>query len=146
VEPRLASEQVAEVLIRSARQTRGKGWNEFTGAGIVDGKAATDLAHVYDVTAPRARARAQRLGNSVSVRMTRTSDRTEQGRELAARVTYGLLVSRNGGRNFSIVASRRQRPIRRMVALRGAATNVVAATACDGNGNCMVRRLGRYRP
>jgi hypothetical protein len=33
-----------------------------------------------------------------------------------------------------------------MVALRGAATNVVAATACDGNGNCAVRRLGRFRP
>ena len=44
VEPRLASEQVAEVLIRSARQTLGRGWNEFTGAGVVDGKAATDLA------------------------------------------------------------------------------------------------------
>ena len=146
VEPRLASEQVAEVLIRSARQTRGKGWNEFTGAGIVDGKAATDLARVYDVTAPRARARAQRLGNTVSVRMTRTEDRTEEGRELAARVTYGLLVSRNGGRNFSVVASRRKQPIRRMVALRGAAANVVAATACDGNGNCAVRRLGRFQP
>src|SRR5829696_151095 len=41
VEPRLASEQVAEVLDRSARQTVGTGWNEYTGAGIVDGKAAT---------------------------------------------------------------------------------------------------------
>ncbi|MGH3993048.1 MAG: S8 family peptidase, partial [Pseudonocardiaceae bacterium] len=34
VEPRLASEQVAEVLTRSARQTRGRGWNEYTGAGV----------------------------------------------------------------------------------------------------------------
>jgi subtilisin family serine protease len=146
VEPRLASEQVAEVLIRSARQTRGEGWNEYTGAGIVDGKAATDLARVYDVTAPKARADAQRLGNLVSVRMARTKDRTEQGRELAARVTYGLLVSRNGGHNFSVVASRRKRPIRRMVELRGGRINVVAATACDGNGNCAVRRLGRFEP
>jgi subtilisin family serine protease len=146
VEPRLASEQVAEVLTRSARQTRGTGWNEFTGSGIVDGKAATDLARVYDVTAPRARAQAKRRGNSVSVRMAPTTDRTEPGRELASGVTYGLLVSRNGGRNFNIVASGRRRPIRRTFGLRGRVVNVVAVTACDGNGNCAVRRLGRYRP
>ena len=33
VERRLASEQVADVLARSARQTIGRGWNEFTGSG-----------------------------------------------------------------------------------------------------------------
>ena len=146
VEPRLASEQVAEVLTRSSRQTRGTGWNEFTGSGIVDGKAATDLARVYDVTAPRARAQARRRGNSVSVRMAPTEDRTEPGRELASGVTYGVLVSRNGGRSFNIVASGRTRPIRRSVRLRGRSVNVVAVTACDRNGNCAVRRLGRYRP
>lgn len=146
VERRLASEQVADVLIRSARQTRGRGWNEFTGAGIVDGKAATDLARVYDVIAPRAKAQAQRLGNSVKVRMTRTKDRSEPGRELAGRVTYGLLMSRNGGRNFSVVASAGKRPVKRTVALRGSKANVLAATACDGNGNCSVKRLGRFRP
>lgn len=146
VERRLASEQVAEVLIRSARQTRGTGWNEFTGAGIVDGKAATDLARVYDVTAPRTKAEARRVGTSVSVRMARTQDRTEEGRELAAGVTYGLLVSRNGGQTFSAVTKRRTRPLRRSVVLRGTRTNVLAATACDGNGNCTVKRLGRFEP
>ena len=146
VERRLASEQVAEVLIRSARQTRGTGWNEYTGAGIVDGKAATDLARVYDVTAPRTKAEARRVGTSVSVRMARTQDRTEEGRELAAGVTYGLLVSRNGGQTFSAVTKRRTRPLRRSVLLRGTRTNVLAATACDGNGNCTVKRLGRFEP
>ena len=146
VEPRLASEQVAEVLIRSARQTRGTGWNEFTGAGVVDGKAATDLARLYDVTAPRAKANAQRIGSTVRVSMQRTKDRTDEGRELAAGVTYGLLVSRNGGRSFSAVARRRKRPIQRSVALSGIRTNVVAATACDANGNCAVKRLGRFQP
>lgn len=146
VERRLASEQVAEVLIRSARQTRGTGWNEFTGAGIVDGKAATDLARIYDVTAPRAKAQAQRRGNSVKVRMSRTKDRTEPGREMAAGVTYGVLVSRNGGRNFDVVSKRSKRPVKRTVELRGSQTNVLAATACDGNGNCAVKRLGRFRP
>jgi hypothetical protein len=146
VEPRLASEQVAEVLTRSARQTRGTGWNEFTGAGIVDGKAASDLARVYDVTAPRARGRAKRRGNRVSVRMEASKDRTEPGRELASGVTYSLLVSRNGGRGFNLVVRSRKRPIRRSVGLQGRHANVVAVTACDGNGNCSARRLGRFRP
>ena len=45
VQPRLASEQVADVLTRTARQTVGtKKWNERTGAGVVDGAAATALA------------------------------------------------------------------------------------------------------
>jgi hypothetical protein len=82
----------------------------------------------------------------VSVRMGRTKDRTEEGRELAAGVTYGLLVSRNAGRNFSVVRSRRKRPVQRNVLLSGTQTNVLAATACDGNGNCTVKRLGRFRP
>jgi Subtilase family len=146
VEPRLASEQVAEVLTRSARQTRGTGWNEFTGAGIVDGKAASDLARVYDVTAPKAKARAKRRGDSVRVRMEATKDRTEPGRELASGVTYGLLVSRDGGRSFHLVVRRQRRPIRRSVRLLGRHDNVVAVTACDANGNCGLRRLGRFRP
>ena len=112
----------------------------------MDGKAATDLARIYDVTAPRARAQARRHGNSVTVRVAPTEDRTEPGRELASGVTYGVLVSRNGGRSFNIVASGRTRPIRRSVRLRGRSVNVVAVTACDRNGNCAVRRLGRYRP
>ncbi len=42
VEPRLASEQVAQVLACSARKTGSqRGWNEFAGHGIVDGAAAT---------------------------------------------------------------------------------------------------------
>ena len=64
VEPRLASEQVAEVLIRSARQTVGRGWNEFTGAGVVDGAAAAALARTYDVTAPKAKGRARRAARA----------------------------------------------------------------------------------
>ena len=55
--PARASEQVAEVLIRSARQTLGTGWNEFTGAGIVDGKAAATALRLYDVPRPGKAAR-----------------------------------------------------------------------------------------
>ena len=146
VERRLASEQVAEVLTRSARQTRGKGWNQYTGAGVVDGRAASALARTYDVTAPRARAGARRLGTSVSVQVRSARDRTERGRELAGRVTYGLLVSRDAGRDFDAVVSRRRRPFRHTVRLRGRRINVIVVTACDRNGNCGVRRLGSYDP
>ena len=59
-ERRLASEQVAEVMVRSAT---GSGWNEFTGAGVVDGKTAVDIAATYDVVNPRARGRTRRRGN-----------------------------------------------------------------------------------
>jgi hypothetical protein len=145
VERRLASDQVAAVLARSARQTIGRGWNEFTGAGIVDGAAAAALARVYDVTAPRARGTARRLGASVRVRQRRSRDRTERGRRLAGGVRYRLLVSRNGGRSFSPVGPRQRSPISTTVPLRGRRANVLAAIACDRNGNCGVKRLGRYR-
>jgi hypothetical protein len=145
VEPRLASEQVAEVLTRSARQTVGTGWNEYTGAGIVDGKSATDLAHLYDVTAPRARGKARRRGIRVAVRVRKVRDRSEPGRELAGQVTYALLVSRDGGEDFRALRSGRRRPFRKVVRLRGARANVFVATACDANGNCGVKRLGRFK-
>ena len=64
VQPRLASEQVADVLHPHRPPDRGhEGWNEHTGAGVVDGRAATALARVYDLTAPaeaRQRAPARR--------------------------------------------------------------------------------------
>jgi subtilisin family serine protease len=146
VEHRLASEQVAEVLTRSARQTVGTGWNRFSGAGVVDGAAAAALARRYDVTSPRAGGRAHRAGGHVNVRVGSSRDRTERGRELAGHVTYGLLVSRDGGHSFHVLVRPHRRPFRTAVQLRGRGTNVVTVTACDRNGNCGVKRLGRYRP
>ena len=146
VEPRLASEQVAEVLIRSAHQTRGHGWNPYTGAGEVDAAAATALARTFDVTSPRAKGTAHRRGASVSISVRKVKDRTESGRKLAGRVRYGLLVSRDGGKGFNVLVSSRRRPFHKTVLLRGPNANVFAATACDANGNCGVKRLGRFRP
>ena len=138
----LASEQVAEVMVRSAN---GGGWNEFTGAGVVDGKNAVDIAATYDVVAPRARGKARRRGNRVKVSVARTQDRADAGDQLAGALTYGMLVSRDGGRNFGIVASRRKRPFSKNVLLRGRRQNVLVGTACDGNGNCGVKILGRFK-
>ena len=141
-ERQLASEQVAEVMVRSANPG---GWNEFTGAGVVDGKNAVDIASRYDVVGPRARGRTRRRGNTVRATTSRTSDRTQSGDELAGSVTYGLLVSRDGGNNFGVLVRSRPRPFSRNVRIRGRRPNVLVGTACDGNGNCGVKRLGRFR-
>jgi subtilisin family serine protease len=142
-ERRLASEQVADVLVRSAN---GGGWNEFTGAGVVDGMRAVEIARAYDVLGPRARGSVRRRAkNRVRVTVARSSDRTLPGDETAGAVTYGLLVSRDGGRNYSVVASRRRRPFSKVMALKGTRFNVFVSTACDGNVNCGVKRLGRLR-
>ena len=141
-QPRLASEQVADVLIRSAA---GSGWNQFTGAGVADGMHAVEIARVYDVLSPRPRGRARRRGNRVRVTVARSRDRTLPGDELAGRVTYRLLLSRDGGTNFSVVSTRRRRPFTRTVRIRGRRANVIVTAACDGNGNCGIKRLGRFR-
>ena len=141
-ERRLASEQVAEVIVRSAT---GGGWNEFTGAGVVDGKNAVDIAARYDVIGPKAKGKARRRGNKVKGTVARTQDRTDPGDELAGRVSYGMLVSRDGGRSYGVIASRRSRPFSKNVKLRGRKRNVLVGTACDGNGNCGVKILGRFK-
>ena len=142
VESRLASEQVADVLVRSAN---GGGWNEFTGAGVADGMAAVEVALAYDVLSPRARGRTRRRDNRMRVTVPATTDRTLEGDELSGDVTYGLLVSRDGGNTFRVVVGRRPRPFARNVAIRGRRLNVLVSTACDGNGNCGLKRLGRFR-
>ena len=77
--------------------------------------------------------------------LARTQDRTDPGDELAGALTYGLLVSRDGGRRYVAVASRRRRPFSKKVRLRGARNNVFVGTTCDGNGNCGVKVLGRFK-
>ena len=129
-------------MVRSAV---GGGWNEFTGAGVVDGKRAVDIAATYDVIGPRARGKARRRGNRVKATVARTQDRADPGDVLAGGLKYGLLVSRNGGRSFAVIASRRPRPFTKTIRLRGRRQNVLVGTACDRNGNCGVKTLGRFR-
>jgi hypothetical protein len=147
VEPELASEQVADVLVRSARQTlRGPRWNEFTGAGIVDGGAAVQLARVYDTRAPRTRGRARRRGRrAVAVTLSRVRDRSEPGHERAGHVSYAVLVSRDGGSSYGLVVRPRPRPFTEVLHLRGRRSHLFVASVCDGNGNCSSRRLGSFR-
>jgi subtilisin family serine protease len=146
VEPALASEQVADVLVRSARQTiPGHRWNEFIGAGVVDGRAAVELARRYDTRAPRPRARARRIGRSgLSVTLRRVRDRTERGHELAGQINYAVLVSTDGGRNYRLAVRPRSRPFSATLSLSRRALLAVASV-CDANGNCSSRPLGRFR-
>jgi hypothetical protein len=111
----------------------------------VDGKAAVDMAATYDVISPRARGKARRRGNRVKATVARTQDRTDPGDVLAGGLSYGLIVSRDGGRSFAVIASRRARPFSKNVRLRGRKSNVFVGTACDGNGNCGVKILGRFK-
>ncbi|HEX2232924.1 MAG TPA: S8 family serine peptidase, partial [Thermoleophilaceae bacterium] len=147
VEPELASEQVADVLVRSARQTLpGPRWNEFTGSGTVDGRAATALARIYDTRPPPARGRARRRGRrSIAVTMRRVRDRSERGHERAGNVNYAVLVSRDGGRSYELAARPRTGPFTQVLPLRGPRRHLFAASVCDGNGNCSSRRLGSFR-
>jgi thermitase len=146
VQPELASEQVADVVASSANQTiPGKRWNQRTGRGVVDGLAATNLARVYDIRAPRLRARARRRsGRTIGVRLRKTRDRTDPGRELARGVRYSLLKSGNNGRSYRFAVRPRRKPFRKTIRLRARRT-LLLASACDSNGNCSSKRLGRFR-
>jgi subtilisin family serine protease len=147
VEPELQSEQVAHVMIRSARQTVGAAgtWNEFTGRGVVDGGAATALARVYDTDPPRIRARARRVGPARAViRIRRSADTTDPGHELAGGVAYTAAVSTNGGASFKRL-KRAGRPFRKKVKLRGRKRHLLVAVGCDANGNCRIKRLGGFK-
>jgi len=147
VNPQLASEQVGDVLSRSAHQTMaGRRWNEYTGRGIVDGQAAAALARVYDTTAPRPRARAKRRGHSkVAVSFARVRDRTRPGHRLAGKISYALLDSTDNGASFRFAVHPHGRPFKKTVRLHGHKRHLIVASVCDGNGNCASKRLGRFR-
>jgi hypothetical protein len=87
----------------------------------------------------------RRDGTSIAVRLRSSKDRTEAGRELAGKVTYGLLISRDGGRNFSTLVRQRHRPFSKMIRIQGSRLNVVVAAVSDANGNFGIKRLGRFR-
>ena len=140
------SDAFAEALARHGLRVPGLEMRIklMAGGGERFVSAATALARTYDVSAPRVHANARRRGGQIAVGVRGSKDRTERGHELAGRVSYGLLVSRDGGRDFSTVVRQRRRPFRRSIRIRGARANVVVAAVCDGNGNCGVKRLGRF--
>jgi subtilisin family serine protease len=146
VNPQLASEQVGDVLARSAHQTiPGARWNQFTGRGVVDGQAALALSRVYDTTAPRPRGRIKRHGNRVVVSLSRVRDRTRKGHRLAGGLTYALLDSTSNGANFSFAVRPKTKPFKKTLRLTGRKRHLLVASVCDRNGNCASRKLGRFK-
>jgi subtilisin family serine protease len=146
VEPRLESDQVADVLARTARQTvPGPRWNEFTGTGVVDGGAAVTLARTYDITAPVVHVRKRRHGQRLDVRLGRSLDRTAPGRELAGGVDYSLVDTIRGSTRARFLVRPRRKPFRKRVRL-GRRVTRVSAVVCDRVANCAVKRLAGKRP
>ena len=143
-EPRLQSEQVAEVIMRSARQTQGEPgtWNEFTGRGIVDGEAAVALARIYDIAEPTGMVARQKRSGRTKLRVTAVGavDATEEGDELAGGVRHLLLRSING-REPTVVANEGPEGVKKTFRLRRGSRYRFIAGACDANGNCAIQRL-----
>ena len=99
----------------------GRGWNQFTGAGVVDGMRAVELARVYDVARP-ARATRACAGTETACASASSADARPDARAATsspATCSYGLLVSRDGGSSFHILASRRSRAFTKNVRIRG---------------------------
>ena len=60
-------------------------------------------------------------------------------------MSYGLLVSRDGGRSYGVLASRRPAAVPQEREARGGRKrNVLVAPPATRNGNCGVKRLGRF--
>ncbi len=93
--PVLTPAQVADVIRRSATQTFGTGWNEYTGAGIVNANAAVAVARTYDTTPPTAVFTAVPKVGGIQADLTAT-DVADPGKTVAGGVTLTLEESRDG--------------------------------------------------
>ena len=96
------------MLRRSATQTLGTGWNQFTGAGIVNAAAAVALARVYDTTPPSVNFAAVPKVGGIQVDITGV-DGVDAGKTLAGGLTFGLETSRDGV-NYDHGCARPRRP------------------------------------
>jgi subtilisin family serine protease len=95
--PALSAAQVADVLRLSAVQTLGAGWNEYTGAGLVNAAAAVKLARVYDTTPPVVTLTAVPGVGGIQADVTAV-DAVDAGKTLAdpRGLTIGLETSHDG--------------------------------------------------
>ena len=129
--PALTPSQVADVLRRSATQTLGTGWNQFTGAGIVNAAAAVTLARVYDTTPPGvALAAVPRVGG-IQADVTGV-DGVDVGKTLAGGLTFLLQTSLDGVTYPDGEAAPAE--VHQLIAISG--PTWFRATVCDANHNC----------
>jgi subtilisin family serine protease len=140
--PRLTPAQVADVLRRSAHQTTGTGWNEYTGAGVVDAAAAVSLAALYDTAPPVVSLTAAAKLGAVQVDLT-ANDVANAGEALAGGVTLGLETSTDGV-TYSPLVLPGVASIHQLIPTAHAIW--VRATVCDADRNCAQQVVGPTTP
>jgi subtilisin family serine protease len=140
--PALHAEQVADVIRRSAHQTVGTGWNQYTGAGVVDALAAVDLARTYDTLAPTISFAVVPSGSSV-VASVAGVDQAGPGQVLAGPGESALGVSTDG-KTFRKIFATVAAPLRTAVPVRRGARIWIRGTTCDADHNCTSRDAGPF--
>ena len=136
--PALTPGQLADVLRRSASQTMGTGWNEYTGAGIVNAAAAVALARTYDTVGPTLAFTAVPKIGGVQTDLTAT-DVAGPGETPAGGLTIGLEASRDGI-TYGPYVLPGPAPVHQLIGTT--APIWLRATACDANRNCTQQVLG----
>jgi subtilisin family serine protease len=131
---RLTAEQTGDVLRRSAHQTVGTGWNQKTGAGIVDITAAVALARRYDTTPPTPALAVAGEPASISVSLGGT-DGSQVGGDLAGVASYALEHSRDGVAYTPLVAAQAT-PLQARESASAQDRWWYRGTVCDANHNC----------
>ena len=135
--PALTPAQVADVIRRSATQTRGTGWNQYTGSGLVNALGAVTLARTYDTTPPSMTFTALPKAGGIETDVAAV-DAVDPGKTQAGGVTIEIETSRDGttyGVSVPAAAAVHQLlPASGKVWLR--------ATACDADHNCVQQVQG----
>ena len=131
---RLTAEQTGDVLRRSAHQTLGTGWNQKTGAGVVDITAAVALARRYDTTPPTPALAVVGQPASIAVSLAGT-DLSHVGGDLAGIASYALEHSKDGVAYTPLVAAQAT-PVQARDSVSGQDRWWYRGTVCDTNHNC----------
>ena len=131
---RLTAEQTGDVLRRSAHQTLGTGWNQKTGAGVVDITAAVALARRYDTTPPTPALAVVGAPTSIAVSLAGT-DVSHAGGDLAGIASYALEHSRDGVAYTPLVAAQAT-PVQARESASAQDRWWYRGTVCDANHNC----------
>jgi subtilisin family serine protease len=140
--PALSPGQVADVLRRSATQTIGTGWNEWSGDGIVDAEAAVALARAYDTTPPAIAFSTVARNGGIQTDIVGTDD-AGAGQSLSGAVTVGVEESRDGSTYVPMVLPA-PTAVHELISTSGAIW--LRATVCDANHNCVLQQAGPLTP
>jgi subtilisin family serine protease len=140
--PALHSDQVADVIRRSAHQTVGTGWNAYTGAGVVDALAAVTLARTYDTVAPTISFGVVRSASSV-VASVDGVDQAGPGQLVAGPGESSVGLSTDG-KTFRKLSAEIAAPLRASIPVPRGARIWIRGTTCDALHNCTSRDAGPF--